>query len=569
MATIVADVMSTPDAPAHANAGVPLVAHRHEIVAWLFVAAAVVAFLWDAPYAHIDDAYIGYRYARNLAHGNGLVFNLGERVEGFTSLAWVLLVAGGMKLGFDAPVVSRALGMVSGSVLLVLSYVYAAIGIQPRLKWVAALTPWLLWSTTSFAYWATSGLETPLLCAAVTLCLILATKEKMGPAVGAAALATLTRPEGVFVLGLILAVHVWKGGVRRPTTWLLPGLGAALLAGVTIFRLVYFGVPLPNTFYAKTGSIPFFETAWYTLLFFIEVLAPTVLPAAMGAATQRVFRLGAACVGVTFLYVLTEGADIFGHSRFFLPAMAPIFAMSTRGALAVWEDRRVSRRLAVCCVPVAFVWYLWGPVPGMAALVTAVLVTLFFPPSFNYVSRVGAAGFAALLVASFSRKFAEQSRAVFPSCAKCQLMVAQAFFSRSTEMDRLRNLDTGGVMLNLRTCGLLERTVPPTRSIAAGGIGSLGYCFPGRIIDLFGLTDATIAHTSPASGDSRVWALPGHQRSNAAYVLSQRPDFIFIPRRDTPFLLVPAIVDLWDHPALDRLYAWDPAMGAYRLRLPR
>src|SRR5215468_3827839 len=47
-----------------------------------------------------DDGYISFRYARNLAHGHGLVFNPGhERVEGYTNLLWVLILAAGNLLG--------------------------------------------------------------------------------------------------------------------------------------------------------------------------------------------------------------------------------------------------------------------------------------------------------------------------------------------------------------------------------------------------------------------------------------------------------------------------------------
>ena len=36
----------------------------------------------------VDDAYISLRYDQNLVRGNGLVYNLGERVEGFSNLTW-------------------------------------------------------------------------------------------------------------------------------------------------------------------------------------------------------------------------------------------------------------------------------------------------------------------------------------------------------------------------------------------------------------------------------------------------------------------------------------------------
>jgi hypothetical protein len=41
----------------------------------------------------IDDAYIFFRYAYNLSHGYGYVFNVGHPIEGTTSVTWTLLLA--------------------------------------------------------------------------------------------------------------------------------------------------------------------------------------------------------------------------------------------------------------------------------------------------------------------------------------------------------------------------------------------------------------------------------------------------------------------------------------------
>src|SRR6266571_4156489 len=49
-------------------------------------------FAWMAVY-QVDDAFIVYRYAANLAHGYGFVFNPGERVEGVTCFLWTLFLA--------------------------------------------------------------------------------------------------------------------------------------------------------------------------------------------------------------------------------------------------------------------------------------------------------------------------------------------------------------------------------------------------------------------------------------------------------------------------------------------
>ena len=49
----------------------------------------------------VDDAYISLRYAANWAGGRGLVFNPGERVEGYTNFLWVLIEAAAIRLGAD------------------------------------------------------------------------------------------------------------------------------------------------------------------------------------------------------------------------------------------------------------------------------------------------------------------------------------------------------------------------------------------------------------------------------------------------------------------------------------
>lgn len=69
-----------------------------------------------------DDTYITLQYAKHFADGNGLVFNIGQRVEGFTSLIWVLLLSFTYKLGFNIESVSQVLSITFGAVNLVMSY---------------------------------------------------------------------------------------------------------------------------------------------------------------------------------------------------------------------------------------------------------------------------------------------------------------------------------------------------------------------------------------------------------------------------------------------------------------
>src|SRR5260221_640790 len=71
---------------------------------WMFEVASAVALILGITGAFrlawlCDDAYISFRYADNLVHGLGLVFNAGERVEGYSNFLWTLGIALGIRLG--------------------------------------------------------------------------------------------------------------------------------------------------------------------------------------------------------------------------------------------------------------------------------------------------------------------------------------------------------------------------------------------------------------------------------------------------------------------------------------
>src|SRR3954453_11205359 len=84
----------------------------------LILCLAPLALLAFSRILLIDDAYITYRYAYNLAAGHGLVFNPGERVEGSTSLLWPLVLAPPIGLGWPIHRWAPALGLVLGLLAL-------------------------------------------------------------------------------------------------------------------------------------------------------------------------------------------------------------------------------------------------------------------------------------------------------------------------------------------------------------------------------------------------------------------------------------------------------------------
>src|SRR5437763_718543 len=80
-------------------------------------AAALVAhsLVWNFV---TDDAFISFVYSRNFARHGQLVFNLGERVEGYTNFLWTVLLAAFMKVGLAPEIMSRVLGTAFGAATL-------------------------------------------------------------------------------------------------------------------------------------------------------------------------------------------------------------------------------------------------------------------------------------------------------------------------------------------------------------------------------------------------------------------------------------------------------------------
>ncbi|MBK7758077.1 MAG: hypothetical protein IPI35_17100 [Deltaproteobacteria bacterium] len=114
------------------------------------VLAALVGAVAQA--SVVDDAFVSFRYVNNLLSGHGLVWNLDERVEGYTNLLWVLLLAAlGALTPFELPLLALGLNLVTFGLTL-WSLARAEARISPA-AWALPLAPLLLagqpsaWST--------------------------------------------------------------------------------------------------------------------------------------------------------------------------------------------------------------------------------------------------------------------------------------------------------------------------------------------------------------------------------------------------------------------------------------
>ena len=107
----------------------------------------------------VDDAFISFRYALNFANGDGLVFNIGEKVEGFTNLLWVLILAFFTFTGFDIVFLSKFLGLLFSILTLFLTFRFNLTNLKLP-PWKAVISPLFLAFHPTFATWTTGGLET-------------------------------------------------------------------------------------------------------------------------------------------------------------------------------------------------------------------------------------------------------------------------------------------------------------------------------------------------------------------------------------------------------------------------
>src|SRR5262249_43659426 len=116
--------------------------------------------------ASVDDAYISYVYARNLAQGHGLRYDpAGPAVEGYSNFLWTLLHVPATLVP-DPIILSKVLG----ALILVATLFAAHRGVHQMAPEDRA-APWLavlfLAASPAWVYWHFTGLETPLVALAL------------------------------------------------------------------------------------------------------------------------------------------------------------------------------------------------------------------------------------------------------------------------------------------------------------------------------------------------------------------------------------------------------------------
>ncbi len=230
----------------------------------LIIAVCALPFIWRvsrnvAVALRFEDALIVLRYARNLAAGEGFVYNAGERVLGVTTPLHTLLSAVYVMLGGDhAPAVQN----VAGVIFLVLEAWLAAVILKrtyPPL--LAALAAVLIVTNLNFNY-LYFGMETHLFVFLALLSFHLFTQRRETLTGIALGVAFLTRYDAA-LLALLIGLALWVESKKPPLRGFAGAppvrLTAAFFVTATpwlLFSYFYFGSIVPHALAAKKDYVP-------------------------------------------------------------------------------------------------------------------------------------------------------------------------------------------------------------------------------------------------------------------------------------------------------------------------
>ncbi len=507
---------------------------------WLALLAWLASMAWFL----CDDAFISFRYVRNLVEGHGLVFNLGERVEGYSNFLWVLELAGlwrvfGLRPENAAPWLS-----VACTVATLAATVWWAMrlpGLRRR-----ALVTWmalgLLCSSATFAVWTSAGgLETrqfTLFIVVAVVCLTVHGQSRwglMGASLSLAA-AAYTRPEapliaaccfGWFVAQRIAASRRLRVDWRELTWLVAPFVG--LVAAHFLFRYAYYGEWLPNTYYAKhvrpwyeSGFSYLWAAAIETGLYLLIPLAILALRKAWRGRRDLRYALPLVCIGPHMAYLFRIGGDYFEYRPldFYWPLLAVPAAAGVVQAGAMVSGQL--QRLRSTPRPS-------GPTRPAACAVFLFVPVLFFTNSLQGVLLFRGAGTQGVTDAFHL----EINRDNTPWLGVAPGMEALASVSNDLRQ-RLVEQDVALRFVEVREAAdvqlkgwreyeRMERGVFPQEALTAAIVLGIQSYFLAdlKVVDGLGLTDKTVAR-NPVTWPNSERFMAHDRRPPPGYILEER-----------------------------------------------
>lgn len=448
--------------------------------AWRYIQATSFDIEGARYYVLFDDAMVSMRYAYNLAHGNGLVWNVGERVQGFTNPLWVFYM-GVLHLLPIAPAQVALAVQVTGTIL-VAATLYFVRGIVEQftgdlLAMLAAVALTAFYAPLdSFALLGMEVSALALIVSAAAWLILKNGSERFTPWLYVLlGVGTLLRFDAAVPYAIVLAAMlvIQKKQRGRNLAWGV-GLLVLFLGGQGLGSYLYYGQWLPNTYYLKLEGWPFalrILRGLYALVWFIYysnwILFFLPLTLLFARRDWKVVLL-LAIIGGQLVYSVYVGGD-------------------------AWEHHGGANRFICIVVPLLF------------ALLGAAAEEL---------RQRG------VLLAGSSPWTRGGSRLVWLGCFLLALLNLNLLMGDWKSIERwslARRPDyVAGSDSNLVTALALRNTTTSQATIAVLGAGTIPYMLPdNRVLDILGKTDAVVAHgpvRTPMSIEDVPDMRPGHMK---------------------------------------------------------
>jgi hypothetical protein len=449
----------------------------------IIVLLAILARVVPGPRT-IDDAYITFRYARNVLDGNGLVYNEGERVLGTTTPLYALILSGiGLILGGSNapfPWISVLVNALADSATCLL-----LIGIARRLGYLrTGIAAAVIWAIAPMSVtFAIGGMETSFFIALMTATFYFYSKDRPVPAALFASLSLLTRPDSLLFILPILADRIrrilprsrlnpnpFPISIREGAAFLLPSATWFIIAAI------YYGKPLPNSISAKIVA---YHLESHEA--FVRLLQHFATPF-LGHLTFGTLWIAIGLVLFTALFLIgmmTAFRSWIGSWSIFIFPICYFVAFSVAD-------------------PLIFRWYLAPPLP------------IFFLGIFLGVDRISQDLKAKLIFGAFTVV------AIFLTLNGWSIKPDHGRTRPAPEMAFIK------LELIYEEIGKdLKNVLGPGQTLAGGDIGALGYFSQAHMLDTVGLISPVSAryYPLPDSAYAINYAIP------TDLILTEKPDY--------------------------------------------
>lgn len=295
----------------------------------LFLIFALDIFDWV-----IDDLFIYFRYVNNFIAGEGIVFNPGEHVEGFSSFCWFLILSLFRFLNLPLELSSKIASLTFSFLSAILVFKISIVRGLGKYSFISCI---LMLFNLPFILWSVSGFEIMFYIFLLLLCLYKLLTLKSGSRQSILLsilifLVSISRPEGImFSAAFLIYAFFNVGKTYAFRTSLVYGF---LMSGFLLFRFFYFGDFLQNTYYAKIGHniFGYYELRsykngmFYILDFFMNNFQFAMIfllmpPVYKKLRSDKFVHFLLMMIVLQFVFVIFAGGDWMGQYRFIIPAI--------------------------------------------------------------------------------------------------------------------------------------------------------------------------------------------------------------------------------------------------------